>query len=92
MGFVTICTGTAEVEVIMKNALTKAIITVIFVSALLMSACKRSDGSEIVLSIAWWGSQTRHDRTMEVIRMFGASRIKPETPGPTRVVSIPRWI
>ena len=30
------------------------------------------DGEQIELRIAWWGSQNRHDRTIEVIEMFEA--------------------
>ncbi len=29
-----------------------------------------SDGEKIVLRMAWWGSQARHDKTIEVIEMY----------------------
>ncbi|MCL2400547.1 MAG: ABC transporter substrate-binding protein [Defluviitaleaceae bacterium] len=33
-------------------------------------ATQASDGGTIEIRVAWWGSQLRHDRTVEVINMF----------------------
>ena len=37
-----------------------------------MAADSTAEGEKIELRIAWWGSQDRHDRTIEVIEMYEA--------------------
>lgn len=34
------------------------------------NTAKTSDGEKVVLRMAWWGSQVRHDKTIQVIEMY----------------------
>ncbi|MCQ2537852.1 MAG: extracellular solute-binding protein [Lachnospiraceae bacterium] len=46
----------------------------LFLAALMilsLASCgKKEESEDIVLRMAWWGSQTRHDRTVQVIEMY----------------------
>ena len=59
----------------MKKKLLAVVLSAVMVMG--MAACnsgggkQEADGEEqITLRMAWWGSQTRHDRTVEVIEMY----------------------
>lgn len=54
-------------------ALIMAILTIFSLSACAKDKSKDTSGTsddKIVLRMAWWGSQTRHDRTVEVIELY----------------------
>jgi multiple sugar transport system substrate-binding protein len=55
----------------MKNVKKMLVFIITIVLIVTITSCRNEDNNnEIVISIAWWGSQTRHDRTVEVLRMF----------------------
>lgn len=51
----------------------KKIVALMLVAAMLLglAACgKSSKDDKIVITMAWWGSQTRHDRTVQAIELY----------------------
>ncbi len=56
----------------MKKRIFALLMAVVMILSL--AACgKEKEPEEIVLRMAWWGSQTRHDRTVQVIEMYESS-------------------
>ncbi|WP_165006079.1 MULTISPECIES: extracellular solute-binding protein [unclassified Enterococcus] len=52
----------------MKNKV-KLFLAVVFVSSFL-AACGNKEEEKVQLNMAWWGSQVRHDATVQVIEMY----------------------
>ena len=60
----------------------KRILVVILTAALLLSLVPVQAQESVTLRISWWGSQTRHDRTLAAIELFESQnpgvKIEPE--------------
>ena len=53
----------------MKKRLVAFLLTAVM--AISCAACgNKGKTEEVTLRMAWWGSQTRHDRTVQVIEMY----------------------
>lgn len=68
----------------MKKKMVTRLLAVVFASMMVLSGCSGSNtgdsasndtntGDQTVLRMAWWGSQVRHDATVEVIEMYEAA-------------------
>ncbi|WP_299094035.1 sugar ABC transporter substrate-binding protein [uncultured Metabacillus sp.] len=73
----------------------KLLLVLMLILSLVLSACsdkpsssssgKEEDGDKITLRMTWWGSQSRHDQTLEIIKLYEKEnphiKIEPEFTG-----------